>query len=272
MFRETVLHEFLCHSASGAILAVTSQADLVATDDVNSMRAYIAQHAEALYRHANFIRPIGERESLYIITGSVKTDAWAIAAYRQRMQSPHNILRLVQRPPRASEVLTPSSVHQWTKKGTSSRARLGDSAEHELKNQSLFLQGFKMELAPRFRSRIKESTLAPDLNPTKGTDGGDDDMPSLPDLDAPPESSGQGEGQIGARSDQAGRSSFGSYTLTLDGTDSSAAINMQGDTHGISYTAFHPQDQLLTLLHYPVTRRRRRRQLHQVSPHPRYCA
>lgn len=226
------MHEFLCHSTPGAILAMTSSAELVATNDINMMRTYIIQHAEAIYRHTNGIRRIGDRESLYIITGCVKTDAWAMAAYREHMQPPHNVLQLVRRPPSLSGRQTPSSSYQWTRQG-SSRARLGDSAETGLKNQSLFLQGFKMALAPRFRSRIKESTLASDLE-LSGAMGEN----NRGEITASPPGEARGQGVVG--SDLASQSSFGSWSLTLDGLNPSSTMDAQDDANVGQGTVYIP--------------------------------
>ncbi|KAJ3527699.1 hypothetical protein NMY22_g9684 [Coprinellus aureogranulatus] len=175
----TVAHEFHCHSHPGAVLAVTSSAELVACSDTQSMRNYIVQHAEAIYRHANSIRQIGDSESLYIISASIKTDTWAIAAYRHPMPPQHNILQLVRKPMPTSDCRSQLPVYQWTKQGYSTRARLsrGLGVDQGSKNQSLFLQGFKMALAPRFRARVKASTLTTDSKPPGPTS--DEADPSL---------------------------------------------------------------------------------------------
>ncbi|KAJ3512786.1 hypothetical protein NMY22_g15232 [Coprinellus aureogranulatus] len=120
-----IVHEFHYQSHPGAVLALTSSADLVSSNDIHSLRTFIVEHAEAIYRHANSIRQIGDRESLYIISGCIKTDGWAIAAYRHEMQPPHNVLQLVRKPALHVEGVgrNSESAYQWTKQGHSTRPR-----------------------------------------------------------------------------------------------------------------------------------------------------
>ncbi|KAJ3522620.1 hypothetical protein NMY22_g11815 [Coprinellus aureogranulatus] len=151
---EALLHEFHCKSSIGAILAITSPSDLFETSDKDAMQSYIVQHAEAIYQHANSIQPIGQEDSLYIITGCIKSDSWAIAAYRgHHTEPPYNILQLS----RTSEPWgnSPRRLNHWTRSG-SSHARSGHSLEEGLKNQTLFLRGFKVAFSPRFRTRMKK--------------------------------------------------------------------------------------------------------------------
>lgn len=102
---------------------------------------------------------MGEQRPLYIVTGSIKTDAWAIATYHGRMEQPDNALHLVRslrgRALNDDESRTqdapPSYV--WTKTGSAS-TRSGRSHKG-LKDQTIFIQGFKMEY-----SQCNESALA----------------------------------------------------------------------------------------------------------------
>lgn len=155
----------------GAILALTSSADKEATDDVDAMGEFIKRYAEAIYRRASSLRAIGEKDSLYIITACIKSDSWAMAAYDADMDPQHPTLRLVPvLPVRDGEV----PKYEWSSQGTS-RARVGRSDKKQVKDQSLFLQGYKMAFSPRFRDRLKASGLRDDEPETPGaTDRGED--------------------------------------------------------------------------------------------------
>ncbi|TEB26709.1 hypothetical protein FA13DRAFT_1007808 [Coprinellus micaceus] len=110
-----VVHEFRFPSSAGGILAVLSAANIEITDDKEAMRTYITQYAEALYTHARGTRRAKPGESLYFVTGSIKNDLWARAAYQEsRAHGPHHVrlLRLSRRTGSFSQN-RPSSAYQW---------------------------------------------------------------------------------------------------------------------------------------------------------------
>ncbi|KAJ3505321.1 hypothetical protein NMY22_g17625 [Coprinellus aureogranulatus] len=166
---EAVVHEFVCHSDSGAILALTSPAVQFETNDVKALRTYVDQHAEAIFRHANTVRQIDPWEPLCVISGCVKADSWAIAAYQERMQSPYNLLRLVRKPASMKEHHLPGTSYQWTKQG-SSTARLSRPAEPGWRNQNLFLEGFEVALPGRLWSRITKTSSDADPEASDAAD------------------------------------------------------------------------------------------------------
>ncbi|KAJ3507962.1 hypothetical protein NMY22_g16765 [Coprinellus aureogranulatus] len=160
-----VLHEFRYRSTPGAILALVSSADCEITDDIEAMQSYILRNPEAIYRHANSIRRIGGNGSLYIITGCVKTDAWAMAAYQELPADEYDRLRiseLSRTDPFGTDRL--SNSYQWTKTAASSHARLGDSGVEGLKDQALFLQGFKLTFSSH-RGEFEDGTGQDDPDP-----------------------------------------------------------------------------------------------------------
>ncbi|KAF6751708.1 hypothetical protein DFP72DRAFT_1135563, partial [Ephemerocybe angulata] len=148
--RQISAFEFHCQAQEGAILAITSAADLEEVKDHAALREYIIEHAETIYKYANSVRRLGQEESLYIVTGCIKSDAWAAAAYSGYMIPPHDVLCLVQ----FGSSSPPS--YAWTERG-SSEARCDESGEPGLKNQSLFLRGFKLSFSRNFRSRMAAS-------------------------------------------------------------------------------------------------------------------
>jgi hypothetical protein len=113
---------------------------------------YICGHADAIFRHANAIRPIGEDESFYIVTSCVKSGSWAMAAFKDKMAAEHNTLQLVSIAPSRQEAGLPK--YSWTKRG-SAQTRWGRSTDGHTKDQTLFLRGFKLALSAEFRLRLE---------------------------------------------------------------------------------------------------------------------
>ncbi|TEB36720.1 hypothetical protein FA13DRAFT_1080271 [Coprinellus micaceus] len=94
---------------------------------------------------------IGPGESLYIVTGCIKSESWALAAYKGPMVPPNDTLRLVQV---NEDMEADGTWYAWTERGTS-EARSSEPSEHGLKNQSLFLRGFKLTFSPRFYASLR---------------------------------------------------------------------------------------------------------------------
>jgi hypothetical protein len=137
------------------------------------MQQYIVQHAHAIYRHAK--NWLGENESLYVITGCVKSESWAIAAYNRQMDRGHNILRL-------APGTNADSEHQWTAQGSACSAHSGRSDQQGVRDQSLFLQGFKIALSARLRSQVEGPDMG-DHGPSQSdpeNGGGDSHHPPGP--------------------------------------------------------------------------------------------
>lgn len=153
--------QFRCRSSQGAVLAVTSPTDLEEVADSSAIREHIAQHAELLYKHASTIRRIADNEALYIITGCIKSESWALAAFNDPTTSSADVLELLKR----SHVGHPSPEFIWTERATS-EARVGRGKTLGTKDQSLFLRGFKLDFSQEFRSRMKSVKL--DMRPHVG--------------------------------------------------------------------------------------------------------
>lgn len=179
--------EFECRSSQGAVLALTSPADLEEIADNTSLRKHITLNAELLYRHASTICGIANDEALYIITGSIKSESWALAAFNDPTTSSADVLRLMKRPGDQH----PAPDFLWTHRATS-EARVGRGEVQGTKDQSLFLRGFKLDFSDAFRARM--------------------DTVKLSSRSADPEASRRSSGAS---------SSVGSTGTTLGGTSSS---------------------------------------------------
>lgn len=178
--------EFRCHSHHGSVLAATSSAELEELENYNELREAIIQHPELIYAHANAIRRMAGDEPLYIITGCIKSDSWAIAAFREAMPAPHDAMSL-QNMTRDSD---PRSKYIWTKRSTS-EAYFGLSEEEGVKDQTLFLRGFKLDFSQAFRTRMKRLPRMPN----SGSPGSEPFGPS----DVNQGDSGEPKGGRGAR-------------------------------------------------------------------------
>ncbi|KAJ2914921.1 hypothetical protein MD484_g5479, partial [Candolleomyces efflorescens] len=160
--------EFECITEQGAVLACTTSADVEELDDIIALRDFLVQHAGVVYQRANSLRRLAEEDSLYIVTGSVKTDSWGLAAY----QGAASGVRLKLSKRYAKEGSTRGAQpYEWTDRGTAeARFGLNSSAEedgpHGGKNQSLFLRGFKLAFSRSFRARegrLKHADSVTDL-------------------------------------------------------------------------------------------------------------
>lgn len=141
-------------------------------------------------------------ESLSIVTGCIKSESWALAAYRDAMMPPHNTLQLV---PISDYATGNDLVYVWTKRGTS-ETRAGDGTPGE-KNQCLFVRGFRLNFSREFRILANESySKLPGSGRGNGPTGGS-----------------EGEGPAG-RSSQGGQGSHGGG----DGTNHPSGLEFGG--------------------------------------------
>ncbi|KAF6759397.1 hypothetical protein DFP72DRAFT_134571 [Ephemerocybe angulata] len=145
--------EFTCpsHAEQGAILALTSPGTLNEVQNQEKLRDHICNYAELFYNHANKLQQLGSDESLYIVTASIKSRDWGIAAFRDHMFAPDNVLILAQRN-------CWDQGYRWTHRG-SAEARYGVS-ESRLVDECLFLRGFKLDFSAPFRTRMKSQSLS----------------------------------------------------------------------------------------------------------------
>ncbi|KAJ3548251.1 hypothetical protein NMY22_g1334 [Coprinellus aureogranulatus] len=208
------LYEFHCSGTFGAILAVTSPASKEMARDNSAVHEYLVQHAEAIYRHA-LSQAVGRVGSLYVITSCIKAESWAIAAYNGQMAQGHDVLQLA---PRSSD----ASVYGWTRQGSSCSAHSGRSSRG-VKDQSLFLQGFKLAPSAHLRSKIEDEDAGPpDSSPPGPTDGsthpedgyGHSSRP--PDRGFPPDKRDEGPSSGGAPegNGQSGRQQAAAFPLS----------------------------------------------------------
>lgn len=151
--------EFRCLRASstGAILALTSAPEDVELEESETLREYIFGHAELLYHHANATRRGSPDNGLYIITGCLRSENWAMAAFITPMEHPDDTLILVKPPPRDEKPTSYMEYYTWTHMG-SSQARSNGSGEIGLLDQSLFLRGFKLDFSQEFLSRTRSKS------------------------------------------------------------------------------------------------------------------
>lgn len=145
--------DFRCGARQGAVVIPTSTAKLEQLTNHSTLRKTLVQSAGLLYMYANSVRQIGDEESLYFITGCIKSESWALAAYRDPLPPPYDVLRLVKRPPAASQISERIPPYAWTKRGTS-EARVGASEAAQVMDQSLFLRGYKMAFSQDFRAQM----------------------------------------------------------------------------------------------------------------------
>jgi hypothetical protein len=214
-YRALASGAFQCFSPEGAILALTSSADLHELKVRIELQDFIINNAPLLYQYANSIRRFENDESLYFITGCLKSDSWALAAFNERVDHPNNVLRLIQTGG-SSETSAPN--YAWTSRAmaeawTGSNPTRGKDT-YTGKNQSLFLRGYKMTFSPEFRSRMSGHSPGPG-GPDRGdgspksdsSNGGEDRFDGSHARKGPPKDGSHGGS--GSQSSNGSTSSYG---------------------------------------------------------------
>ncbi|KAJ3520890.1 hypothetical protein NMY22_g12543 [Coprinellus aureogranulatus] len=139
--------EFRCRAQQGAILAVTSPAKLEELADHTRLKDHIFQHADLIYRHADKAYRLADDEPLYIITGCIKSESWALAAFNDSATLPGDTITLMKMGHHYDQ-------YAWTDRGTA-EAYVGRTNSSGMKNQNLFLRGFKLAFSRQFLHRMR---------------------------------------------------------------------------------------------------------------------
>jgi hypothetical protein len=134
----------------------TTSADLEQLADIVALRDCLVQHAGAVFQHANAIRRVADDESLYVVSGCIKSDSWALAAYQEPTKPSGKILELARRNMSSHEA-TRAPTHDWL--SWMGEARFGSNSEkvgesYKGKDQSIFLRGFKLAFSRECRARL----------------------------------------------------------------------------------------------------------------------
>ncbi|KAJ2926272.1 hypothetical protein H1R20_g10809, partial [Candolleomyces eurysporus] len=181
------LFEFQCDAEQGAVLACTTSADVEELDDPFALRNFLIQHAGVVYQHATSLaqRQLADEESLYIVSGCIKSDSWGIAAY-QRAKSGQKLTLESRR--YVEDGNKKGIVYEWVDRGQA-EARFGinsrmGAGQYEGKNQSLFLRGFKLAFSSSFRVRMHALKQA-DLDTGSSDDGQGEKEPKSSDRSGP---------------------------------------------------------------------------------------
>ncbi|KAH6880931.1 hypothetical protein BKA70DRAFT_173854 [Coprinopsis sp. MPI-PUGE-AT-0042] len=159
---------YRCHAPQGAILAVTSPAQLhtLAGEKIHRLRGWLCKHGAELLQ---FVDP-GRTDPLYVITGKVTSSSWANATYSEHPPEPDNLLVL-------THFLHDLPPYHWTKPGTArnwskSSSKVVNPQGERASDQCLFLRGFLLTPAPGYTSSQAQHALnigdaIPDPAPSK---------------------------------------------------------------------------------------------------------
>lgn len=153
--RSVAQFEFECTNEEGAVLACTTSADLTELSNTSALRSFLIQYAGAIYQHGISLEPLAPEDSLYIVTGCVKSDGWGLAAY-QGARSGH-VLRLMKRFGENPLAAT-AKIYDWVDRGTGEAHLWPNTAEeadsNDEKTHSLFVLGFTLDFSAEFRARL----------------------------------------------------------------------------------------------------------------------
>lgn len=222
--------KFRCESRQGAVVIPTSAAESEELTSHNVLRNTLIQSAGLLYMHAKSLCEMDNGESLYIVTGAIKCESWALAAFREPLL--HYPLRLDNKPApgRRCGRVAPSSwarQRQW-----SYEARVGISETAHVMDQSLYLRGYKMAFSQEFRVQMDKRRVSGPPKECGGSDGESDFLKNSTlgtiEMDSLDSANGLKRGEV-------------DEDVILDGVDFRLLCNK-------SRQSFHPSDSMTTQL------------------------
>ncbi|KAH6906634.1 hypothetical protein BKA70DRAFT_395054 [Coprinopsis sp. MPI-PUGE-AT-0042] len=141
---------FQCNQSEGAILAMTSPADLHDMEQTYLLREYLCEHATQIFHFLREQHRLPSETSLYIVTGTTKSASWAIATHGQPMQPSHNSL-VLKRIPRGERC---SPLFRWTRMGNA-QTEIRNHEHGQEKTQCLFLRGFLLTPSDNYLRGLK---------------------------------------------------------------------------------------------------------------------
>ncbi|KAH6890778.1 hypothetical protein BKA70DRAFT_1234381 [Coprinopsis sp. MPI-PUGE-AT-0042] len=135
-----------CDKANqGAVLALTSSGELetLTQKSRNQLREYLCNHGTQLMANLHREHYLEHGQSLYVVTGTIKSGCWAIAVHTSPMREPYDQVVLTRREDKSGDAFP---TYDWTVRG-SADARSGASdcinaGAERTKDQCLFLRGF----------------------------------------------------------------------------------------------------------------------------------
>lgn len=189
--------EFRYRSEPGAVLAFASSADQEELSDKAALSDHLIEYAEVIYRHANSIRKIKDDEALYVVTDAIKSSSCGLAAFKEPMEAPHNVMAL-QSWPHSRQEQSPTERWEWTSCGTAD-AQFQSKASSSMGDLSLFLKGFKLDFSWHFRSGATGQPPPDDSNRGHGPEG-DGKPPKRSDSSSRPGDASSGDRDRGTSS------------------------------------------------------------------------
>jgi hypothetical protein len=138
---------FRCHSPQGAVLALPHGSHLQKLQNLDSVRAYAATHAESWFKYVNGPRGRGLDGSLYLVTGSEKTSSWGMASF-------HSVPETFQ-----LTFMLPGGASGYRWRGNPAQRKYHDpSPTHEpYWNQTTFIHGLSISLGTGVWARMFET-------------------------------------------------------------------------------------------------------------------
>jgi hypothetical protein len=141
------IHEitFRCRQQDGAILVVTSPAELQEVDDPDALREYLCENASQLFNLLLQRHKIPYGSSIYVVTGAIFSATWATATHDKEMHPSHDTIVLKREVPKGKGQ---NPYFVWTTIGGNAQTRTQGRQAGETKDQCLFLRGFLMTASP----------------------------------------------------------------------------------------------------------------------------
>ncbi|KAH6916258.1 hypothetical protein BKA70DRAFT_482848 [Coprinopsis sp. MPI-PUGE-AT-0042] len=212
--------EFHCREAQGAVLAFTSSAILetLSAPSKNELKRYLCCHGKQLMANLRDKYYLESGDSLYVVTGTVKSDSWGIAVHTSPMREPNDCVVLTRRTDLESGGDGNPDAYEWTSRGKA-EARYGetssiDNSGQRTKDQCLFLRGFLITPSPKSESPSHQGGKGDSSagNPSSGSDSPD---PGDRKAEAPKK---EGERKHKGSKDSSGSSSTNSAHYQLHDT------------------------------------------------------
>ncbi|KAJ3530498.1 hypothetical protein NMY22_g8545 [Coprinellus aureogranulatus] len=226
--------DFKCPDEQGAVLVLTSPADLEEIRDQAALHDWLLKHIRLICKFANLKCRIGRDDSLYIVTGCIKSDSWALAAYKKSMEPPDHTIRLER-----DDMDDPHSLYSWTERGQHVEARSSKILPGGLKSQSLFLRGFKLSLSPDFYATLAEIPVLNSRPSSTRSNSHDSRVPDNRDAFGNQQGEG-GQGQAGGSGQQfGGHQASGVPTTMARASPDDVKVHMVPEHRA---DAYHPSE------------------------------
>lgn len=197
-----------CRQKEGAVLVVTSPAEQHEIKVHAPLREYLCENASRLLDFLVEHHDLPHGSSIYVVTGTIHSAAWAMATHGTAMDPSFDTLTLKRIPGTAER----EPFYHWRHRGNA-QTRTQGRRPSEKNDQCIFLKGFLVTASIAIWNTRRELTLKSTSNPSEGPS-------NQPNQDGKASSSGSKEGDLkgkGRETSQSGHPLSGGLAHSVPG-------------------------------------------------------